>query len=182
MQNELLNQKPQSILLTFKTKAKPKQSARFASVLVKNAIHHHKNFDGRTMTAGEFRSSISKKKSGASIVSFQDKSTTSYAKMIMWEAKAQLPKSFRKLAGPVMIEVTYRYKMPKIFTTALRALVHGGGIIYKITRPDLHDNMNKGIIDAISDLIFNDDAQVAVFHARKIYAAHDEIEMLITPL
>lgn len=106
----------------------------------------------------------------------------SYEKMIMWEAKAQMPPGFCKMAGPIKIDVTYRYKMPKIFTAPMRMLIQRGGIIYKITRPDLTDNMNKGIIDAIKEIVFNDDAQVADFHARKIYGMHDEIEMIITPL
>lgn len=50
------------------------------------------------------------------------------------------------------------------------------GIVYKHTKPDLHDNLNKALFDALEGIVWERDQNiVAMDNVRKYYASEDAI-------
>jgi Holliday junction resolvase RusA-like endonuclease len=53
-----------------------------------------------------------------------------------------------------------------------------GGIIYKHTRPDLTDNLAKGLFDAMESVVFiNDSLIVSLDDVKKYYGIQPRIEI-----
>ena len=71
------------------------------------------------------------------------------------------------LAGPLSVELIFRFTRPKSHTKKQRQCV------YKTTKPDL-DNAEKVVIDAIAGVAFLDDAQICRKRSAKIYCADDQ--------
>lgn len=55
--------------------------------------------------------------------------------------------------------------------------------VYKITKPDLGDNLKKLTLDAMNGVVYIDDAQICLETARKIYgnAPRTDIEISVLP-
>lgn len=55
--------------------------------------------------------------------------------------------------------------------------------VYKVTKPDLGDNLKKLTLDAMNGVVYIDDAQICLETARKIYGnvPRTEIEIAVMP-
>lgn len=77
------------------------------------------------------------------------------------------------------------YKLSKPLVGALHVnikFLYKGKGVWKETRPDL-DNMVKLLLDAMTQCGFwEDDSQIVILNAGKLYSDHDEIEIGITQL
>ena len=76
-------------------------------------------------------------------------------------AASQALWSWTRVAGPVTVTLSFALPRPK---TARRA--------YPITRPDV-DKLARGVLDALTGVVFDDDAQVVALVATKHYAEAD---------
>jgi len=87
------------------------------------------------------------------------------------------PRGFQMFTGPIRItKAEYRFRLPKSAKAEWRKAVESGRLVLKATRPDLTDNLFKGVIDALSGLVFQDDSQIVeMCHVRKVYAAEPAI-------
>jgi len=74
----------------------------------------------------------------------------------------------------IELYVEYRYKMAKM-PLWIQEYVHVYGLYPKLTRPDVTDNLNKGLVDALTGEIWKDDSLINTIIAKKGYHLKDEI-------
>ena len=120
-----------SITLVFDQKPIPKQSARFVP-----------------------------KKNGTGITSHQTDVIKLYERHILIEAIQQVGGGFKPLTGALSVDVEYMYKYPQSMKSAQRKFIESGGKIRKITMPDLTDNLNKGLFDALQGRFYKNDSDI----------------------
>lgn len=108
------------------------------------------------------------------IINAQDK--------LKWLARQQVGPNFKPFDGPVFIEyLVFRFKPLKSMTKKEKMIIAGGGYIPKCTKPDLTDNLQKGLFDALQGIIYLNDSQIwATAYVKKIYCRQSEIEIKIT--
>ena len=90
-------------------------------------------------------------------------------------AETQLLETPSTLTGAIHYTATYYYKIIDSHYKWAKDAVKEGHTVLKETQPDLTDNLNKGIVDAIAPLIMANDGQIAVVTVKKIYANEDAI-------
>lgn len=114
---------------------RPKQSARFRQIKTKS---------GKTFTHSYQTAEV--------------KNEERSIKMIIYE---QLPKDFVLHKGPIVIvSLEYLFVPPKSLRVWEKNLLSQGYVLPKITKPDLTDNLNKGLFDALEGIVFANDSQV----------------------
>jgi Holliday junction resolvase RusA-like endonuclease len=94
----------------------------------------------------------------------------------------QLPKDFVPFSGPLVISnLTFVFPAPKSLRKAQLKAIEGGIRIYKPTKPDLLDNLSKGLFDACKGILFMDDSQIVAHRGElaKIYGNVPRIEFEI---
>ncbi len=93
---------------------------------------------------------------------------------------AQLPTGFEMMKGAVRIKraVFVFSKRLKGFKKAEREHLERGGYIYKTTKPDVTDNLFKGLIDAMSGIVYKED-QLICHNAdtKKVWGLEPRIEI-----
>jgi Holliday junction resolvase RusA-like endonuclease len=95
----------------------------------------------------------------------------------------QLPKGWIPLKGAVAIGMLYVFQPPKSLSKKLLKVIEEGGKVYKTTKPDLSDNLNKGVMDSVRSILFYDDAQICkVIGMEKIYGLQPRTELTIIDL
>jgi len=103
--------------------------------------------------------------------------------------KARIKYSFRKQYSnfqvienkPIEIKIEHQYdfkNLPK--WQKLNALENGG--FPKITRPDVSDNLNKGVVDALTGEVWKDDSLIVSCLSRKFYADGNFIRIYVNVL
>ena len=90
-------------------------------------------------------------------------------------AKSQLEGRPYKLTGAIQYTATYYYKIIDSHYKWAKDAVKEGHTVLKETQPDLTDNLNKGIVDALAPLIMANDGQIAVVSVKKVWAKEDAI-------
>ncbi|MCK4761950.1 MAG: RusA family crossover junction endodeoxyribonuclease [Candidatus Aminicenantes bacterium] len=90
---------------------------------------------------------------------------------VRYQVLAQLPRGFTPWRGPVIIdELTYIFPLLKSFSKKKLKSIEAGDTHFKHTKPDLTDNLNKGVFDALEGVLFLNDSQICeIMNARKIY-------------
>jgi len=113
---------------------------------------------------------IAKKKSGANfIMSYQKKSVKDTERNIAFDVKSQLEKGFVPYNEPIAVEVLFVFAPLKSWSKKKIAELESGKIMYKETKPDLTDNLMKGLFDAMNGIVFIDDARICEVKSKKIY-------------
>ena len=113
---------------------------------------------------------IAKKKSGANfIMSYQKKSVKDTERNIAFDVKSQLEKGFIPYNEPIAVEVLFVFPPLKSWSKKKIAQLESGAIMYKETKPDLTDNLMKGLFDAMNGIVFIDDARICEVKSKKIY-------------
>lgn len=107
---------------------------------------------------------------------YQPKRILDYKDTIRTAVREQLPSGFSIIEADTFIHVTklhYKYAYPKSFS---RKKIDSVDILYKQTKPDLHDNLNKPLFDALEGLVWERDQNVvSINDLRKYYAEEDGI-------
>lgn len=80
--------------------------------------------------------------------------------------------------GPLALYVTFYLPIPKSLSIKQQNLLVN---TYRTNKPDL-DNIQKWLLDISSEILFQDDAQVCVISAKKIYAKEPRTEFFIEEL
>lgn len=122
---------------------KPKQSARFRII--------------KTKAGGQF------------ISSYQNKEVKDTEANIGYTAIQQLPANFKPFDCPISAYVEYIFPLPLSFPKKKIEAIKSGERIYKDTKPDLSDNLNKGLIDALSGIVYINDSRIVSMAASKYY-------------
>lgn len=97
------------------------------------------------------------------------------------QVKAQLPAGFKPFTGPVVVtRLWFVFPPLKTVKKADRIIIETGGHIPKTTKPDLTDNLSKGLYDAMEGVVYLNDSQVySEDGKRKYYGAIPRIEIEI---
>ena len=107
---------------------------------------------------------------------YQPKTIKDYERNILIEALQQKPRGFKPLEGAIGASVIYYFSLPvRLRTKKNINRLKAGECIYKITKPDLSDNLNKPLFDALEPKIIKHDAQICSFSALKLYSSYDYI-------
>jgi Holliday junction resolvase RusA-like endonuclease len=113
---------------------------------------------------------IAKGKSGNQfIASYQKKEVKENEANIGFTVIEQLPQGFIPFDCPVSVCIEYVFPMPASFSNKKVEEVKGGKVIYKETKPDLTDNLNKGLIDALAGIVYVNDSRICSLYAVKFY-------------
>ena len=94
---------------------------------------------------------------------------------------SQLPKGFEPFTGGVIIKkLHYVFPVPKGFSKSKLTAIQMGEIFYKTTKPDLTDNLSKGLFDAMQGIVFLNDSQVcSMDNVKKYYGIQPRVEIEI---
>lgn len=122
------------------------------------------------------------RRAGKFIRSYQPEKVTDYKKAISILAREQLPEGFQIFQKGIAIESEFIYPCLKSFPKKLVSMIEQGKIIYKITRPDLTDNLHKALNDALSGVVWKDDGLIAAVSSRKIYGITPGIKLRVFEL
>lgn len=141
------------ITLKFEVKPLPKQSARFAVSAV-----------------------------GGSVVSYQTDVIKQYEKNLLIEALSQRPRGYKKMTGPIFARVSYRFAPEASLKATIKSQIQSGKKVFKMTKPDLTDNLNKPLFDALEGHFYENDHQIVRHSAEKIYATKPSIELTLIEL
>lgn len=115
------------------------------------------------------------------IASFKEKSVKSYEQAIALMAKAQM-KNTPLMSGAIHATVLYYFRHPKKIPRSMHQKMFAGERVYKITKPDLTDNLQKGLFDSLEGIAFTNDSQVAKMTVEKLYSHTPRIEVTLRRL
>lgn len=104
---------------------------------------------------------------------YQPKKVTDYKELIRNMAYTQLPDDWTPFTTAVkVIYLQYSFPIPQSMPKMLKeAILLDKNIVYRAKRPDLEDNLFKGLADALSGLIWEDDSIIVESNLiRKVYA------------
>jgi Holliday junction resolvase RusA-like endonuclease len=121
---------------------------------------------------------------GKRVFSYQKGETVRYEETLAWMAQNQLPPEFVMFDSktPLCVDKLHFVFTPlKTFTKKQNALIDAGCEIYKITKPDLPDNLSKALFDALAGIVYANDAQIASMNdVAKYYGKKRGIYLTIT--
>lgn len=105
---------------------------------------------------------------------YQPKKIIDYKAQVIEAVREQLPDGFCVIKADTPIFITrlhYVFQYPKSFSKAKR-----DSATYKVTKPDLHDNLNKALFDALEGVIWERDQNVvSMDDVKKYYSETDHI-------
>ena len=112
---------------------------------------------------------------------YQPKEVTEWKNWIRIQARQQLPQEFSLISDVgISLRVSFEFTAPKSWSKKKIAYLQSGAIIHKTTRPDLGDNLLKGLNDALTGIVWQDDGQICEIRSRKVYGLAPQITMQIS--
>jgi len=102
---------------------------------------------------------------------YQTKAVKEYESKVASIVGAALPSGFEIHDGPVhVLAVLFAFPAPKSISKKEKDMIASGGWMYKTTKPDVTDNLMKGLFDAMEGVVFTNDSRVCdVRDVRKVY-------------
>lgn len=116
------------------------------------------------------------------VKSYQKQEVIDNERNIGFDVKSQLNPSFIPYDVPIGVEVLFVFPPLASWSKKKKASMEAGEIIYKETKPDLTDNLMKGLFDALNGIVFTDDARVCKVDSKKIYGLVPRIELKVYEL
>lgn len=116
------------------------------------------------------------------IVSYQTAVIKQFEKNILVEALTQKPKGFAMFTGCLRVDLQYMYKYTKGMRSLERKHIEDGGLIRKVTIPDVMDNLNKPVLDALRGRFYSDDNIISIGQVSKVWGLKDQIALRITEM
>lgn len=103
---------------------------------------------------------------------------------IAFDIKSQLPKGFKPYNGPIIVKrLLYVFPPQKNWTKSKLKQLEEGAVFYRDVKPDLTDNLNKPLFDAMQGIVFMNDSQIVKMNdVSKIYGLVPRIEIEIEPV
>ncbi len=113
---------------------------------------------------------------GRNGIKYKPKKVKDYQNIIQILTVEQLSKDFNIIPSGSTIFVNYIeyiYAYPKSFSKKKKMEV-----VYKTTKPDLQDNLNKAFFDALEGLVYEQDQNIVVIkRMSKFYGETDKIKV-----
>jgi Holliday junction resolvase RusA-like endonuclease len=117
------------------------------------------------------RARIIKTKTGKSFIhTYQKKEVVENERSIKMIILEQLPPGFTPFSKGIKV-MKLHYIFPPISSLKRHEykILIEGGIFYKTTKPDLTDNLNKGLFDSMQGIVFMNDSQICEMNDVKKY-------------
>lgn len=116
---------------------------------------------------------------GAFIRSYQKQSVKNEESNVKMQVISQLPADFKIIRGPIRVtRLHYVFAPIKSLKKSEMKAIEAGELVYKATKPDLTDNLNKGVFDALQGIIYANDSQViSMDDVKKIYGHRPRIDI-----
>lgn len=105
--------------------------------------------------------------------------TVNYESLVKFSFIEQHKKK-TKIEGPISMDVTFFFKIPKRTSKVKTDLMEEGKIL-PTKRPDI-DNCIKSITDALNGFAYDDDSQIVSLTARKLYSGEPRVEVMLQPI
>jgi Holliday junction resolvase RusA-like endonuclease len=121
---------------------------------------------------------------GKFVQSYQPEKVVNNERNIRYQVIEQLPKGFIPFQNPIVVKKLH-YVFPLLKNMRKKDLkaIHSGEFVYKFTKPDLTDNLNKSLFDAMEGIVFvNDSLIVSMDNVKKYYGLQPRIELEIEEL
>lgn len=119
--------------------------------------------------------SVRSAKRGKFIQHYQPQHNTDWKAYIRYAAQQQLPKGWKLLDGTLAIgNVIFIYSPITTLTREEFRLINLGKIVLKDTKPDLSDNLFKGLLDSLEGVIYTNDSRIAL-HDGKVLKGYAKI-------
>jgi Holliday junction resolvase RusA-like endonuclease len=131
------------------------------------------------------RSRIVKTKTGKSFVQhYQTKEVKQNEQNLAFDVKSQLPPDFVPFSGAVHVKkILYVFPPQKGWPKYKLQELEQGKIFYKQEKPDLTDNLNKPLFDALQGIVFLNDSLICkISNVEKIYGLVPRIELELEAL
>lgn len=120
---------------------------------------------------------------GGFVRTYQPKGNVKWKSDLKVDALAQLPDDFKPIEGPLKFQVIYLYAPLSSMSKKKKKYLEEGNLIMKPTRPDLQDNLSKGVCDAMTGILWKDDSQIVASEGYKAYSHKGPgILIRVTPL
>lgn len=106
---------------------------------------------------------------------YQPKRIVDYKQSLQQAVREQLPSGFSVIPAdtPIFVnQLHYCFAFPKSFSKKKR---NEPGIKYKVTKPDLHDNLNKALFDALEGVVWERDQNVVAINDMKKYYDNEDL-------
>lgn len=111
------------------------------------------------------------------VQSYQKKEIKDMEKATKYKALSQLPADHELYDSAIGVKVLFVFTPLKSWTKAKEQQLKDGLKIYKDTKPDLTDNLMKGVFDALEKVVFTNDSRVAKVESEKIYGFEPRTEI-----
>lgn len=98
---------------------------------------------------------------GGKIAHYQKTEVVKHFKNVEVSVKSQLPKDFTILDGNIIISVDFIFEPPSSWSKKKMKELEEGAYIPKTTRPDLTDNLKKGLCDALTGIVWTEDSRIS---------------------
>ena len=115
---------------------------------------------------------------GGKVRSYTPAQTVQYEKRIAWVCKNALRGSGYAAGTPLCAEIWCYMPIPKSASKSLAERLNGE---WHTKKPD-GSNILKSVEDALNQLAYEDDAQIAAIHVYKVYDLCPRVEVKITEL
>ena len=116
------------------------------------------------------------------VQSYQKKSVKDNQKDISSQVNSQLPPNFNPLSEPLSVEVLFVFPPLKSWSKLKLKELESGATIYKDVKPDLTDNLMKGLFDAMNKIVFTDDSKICEVKSKKIFGFVPRTEVTLKKL
>lgn len=128
---------------------KPKQSMRTSVVYNRSTgepvVYRNKNTGRRQVLTQQY----------------QNKDVKENERSIQLVAKEQLPAGFTPTDRPIAVtRLVYSFPPIKSLNKAQKQAIEEGKFVLKHTKPDLTDNLSKGLFDALQGIVYMNDSQI----------------------
>lgn len=81
--------------------------------------------------------------------------------------------------GPIFLGLGFNYIPPKSLSAKEKRIINENGIVWKTTKPDVSDNLPKGICDALNGILWKDDSIIAQCLSMKFYSEHEGVKIVV---
>jgi Holliday junction resolvase RusA-like endonuclease len=116
------------------------------------------------------------------VMSYQKKAVKDNERNIGFDVKSQLSLDFIPYDYPIGVKVLFVFPPLTSWSKKKKDEFESGVKIFKETKPDLTDNLMKGLFDAMNGIVFVDDSRVCKVESEKIYGIVPRIELEIYQL
>lgn len=106
---------------------------------------------------------------GERVRTYQPKSNIEWKNFIRLSASKQIPENWEPLEGAIGIKVDFVFSPLRSFSKKTTAAIFAGYKVFKETKPDLCDNLLKGLCDALSGICWRDDSQICKVESEKYF-------------